>query len=286
MTDMDAQRKQNLVVALVFVTAAVLVVGTLVLAGGTGTVTNRSITRKPFTAKAGTMRKNAKPIYTKAERDMPKGTGAPSGSGSGSSADADGGGSGEGEDSAGGDSSSESPEIQEALESPSPAEGIAALEEHLKTLDSVAEASAVYTALGQLHARKSPPDPQAATEALATAAELARNDAQAHDAALAQANLLSDTDPAAALDIARDALEKHPKPTASGIQLAIKEGILLEESDDLDAAEGAYKRAIESVDAAAEEVDSETMAAYRQACIRHFIKLGYIRTVPFAVWTV
>jgi tetratricopeptide (TPR) repeat protein len=262
---MDAQRKQNLVVGLVLVAFGVLVVGTLIYSRGSGTVTNKALTRKPFVAKAGTMRKNAKPIYTKAPRDMPSGTAAPSGEGTGSSAaDGSGASGGEGSDSP----PSESPEIQEALDAPTPEEGIEALEEHLKTLDAVAEASAVYTALGQLHARKSPPDDEAALQALATAAELAQTDEQAHDAALVQARLLTEQDPAAALDVARNALATHPEPTASGIQLAIKEGILLEDSGDPKAAENAYKQAIESVEAATGQVDSETTAAYRQACIR------------------
>ena len=164
--------------------------------------------------------------------------------------------------------------VREAMNALSPEAGIKRLQACLAGLKEVGAASRVYWALGTLYGQLDPPDIERAMEALQTAAGQARSAEDRHRAALSLAGLLAQKgDRAQAEERIRSALEYDKMVTLPGLQLEILLGKLYEDDGANEAAEAAYKNAVD--DAAAAGVSAANI--YRQACLslaRFYRKLG------------
>ncbi|MBI4558742.1 MAG: hypothetical protein HY706_14265 [Candidatus Hydrogenedentes bacterium] len=157
----------------------------------------------------------------------------------------------------------------EALNAPTPEDGIAELATALSGELNLAEASRLYTTLGTLYLQTEPTDFDAAQAAFGRATSLAQSPVDKHSAAYGEARMLVLLNqPQQAATVIKTQLEEEPTVTLPAMQLELLKGKVAEDLQDDGAAETAYRRAMDRTLANMESLGLEAEDVYRQAALR------------------
>jgi len=249
--------KQDLIVILAVVAVLGIVVVAVVVTSGEDTVTSGGT----FRARPGTMRDTVQPIVSaKQQRTSP-----------GSSGSGDGGGSeGAPEDlTIVVHESAVAKAMEQAVNAPSPEDGVQQLRDYLAGPHDPAEDSRLYSTMATVTLRVVPADPEAAAEAADEAMALAQSPEDFHSAAYAKAMVLEST---GQLEDARTSIrmirEKEPGATIPGLKLGVLEAMLDERAEDTAAAEATYGRVMNEALSLSESDGEKALEHYRVAALR------------------
>jgi hypothetical protein len=224
--------------------------------------TTQSSQSTKFRARSGTMRETIMPLISKTQERMdetPQSSGTPSDSESG----------GARQHTLQVHESVIAKIAEEALDNPSPQEGLKQLQDRLDGPHDAAEDADIHGAMAQLQLKVMPPDVEAAQASADESSRLAKTPEEHHRAAFVQATIAQFRgDQQAARQIAETALARIDKPTAAGLRLGLMAAALHEGEGNLDDSARAYRRVMQDAVSVAAMPEGPAVESYRLASMK------------------